>query len=1307
MTDIFTAKQQEVTDTPLFLFDCTLKDGSAERWSTHAVTFEGHSYRARVLSHNMSDIRTSLDDGADGAARVSLTLANADSYFSQIEWNTGWKAARLVVRFVFFDLVKKAPSTDAVTVFQGIASAPDEITDSTLRVSFANRLNLQRVGLPEIRIQKRCPWMFPTTAGQRQEAVNGGTAGEYSRFFRCGYSPDIPDGAGNLGNDGKPFTACDYTRSQCIERGMFDQDSSGRTTRRFGAIEFVPPAIDVRSYGEKGSHLSAIVENDAKYNDFVPLVYGTAWCQPPVVLARNDGNLTRMEVLLAAGEIQAVVKVVVNDIEIPQGVAGADMTATGWYNLISSGKREGGFDSNFVDAGGRPSGDPYGSMAALSVVVPNRISNGQSLPRVQVLLQGLKLVSYDQDGHAGSAAFTNNPAWILLDVLRRSGWGQSELDVKSFATVAAYCDQPVTTTDLNGNDTSVPRYQCNLVLRKRRSAADVIRGIRNGSALLLSYGPDGRLRLRAESTLAVQQTDKPAASNSDQALSGGWPAYEFSDASASFSGILRKDSGAPHIRFWSRPASDSPNRISVEFQDEFNEYQQDSLSLVDTDDAVDSGQEVSTTMPALGLPNFDQAMRMARLQLSKSVQGNLYVEFGTSVRGFGLAPGDIITITYAKEGLTRQPFRITRLAPGPNYRTAVITAQLHEDEWYSGSGNGRAAARRQPQFGVGLPRPLLGSTIDANGDVQFDVSESVQQIGEGSPSVGLSVKFSAPATPNLTALGIPILSLTPIINSTGGTLAGGRTFYYAVSAVDANGAESSLSFTVKAGLPAGATNSVRLQSLSFSPGTSSFHVYRGTNPAQLTRISSNTPVADHFDDDGSAPATVIGPPDENYDHANFYWRFEIQPETAVTAASANSVTNKSLTMLVNENRGSLVRITRGAGRGQERLVTANTATTLSVNPVWTVQPDSTSFFVLAEPSWKFGSLTTLGPAEFDVPNRQGATVHILGLSANVHDQESAAELSPVTRWRISGAAGSDTDTPGEPLFAFEPTGQGTVNLVGVGFHDLTNTRTISSGTLVLYYWNEVATNAPPTLNSAIGVTDSTLVLSASGPVIGDILQVDGEIMTVSAVASDGVTCTIVRGDYHSTAAQHSAGAPVYPLARWTSVVPFARDFFGSPAAGSYNFPIFLPDVRIGAAALFVTNVFGNSPVSRYAFTSNADLGIRTLSGGQFSLQVDGTLAIQSDPTPPLVVEDAHSVRDISAIVREPATGGAIQVQVKLNGIAYGGLLTIPAGSTASNLIRGFGLPPLTAKSQLSLDILSVPQDATLFPGRDLTATIRT
>ena len=61
-------------------------------------------------------------------------------------------------------------------------------------------------------------------------------------------------------------------------------------------------------------------------------------------------------------------------------------------------------------------------MAVLSVVVPNRISDGSSLPKIDVLIRGQILSVVDDSGEPAGRVFTNNPAWVLLDLLRRTGW---------------------------------------------------------------------------------------------------------------------------------------------------------------------------------------------------------------------------------------------------------------------------------------------------------------------------------------------------------------------------------------------------------------------------------------------------------------------------------------------------------------------------------------------------------------------------------------------------------------------------------------------------------------------------------------------------------------------------------------------------------------------------------------------------------------------------------------------------------------------------------------------------------------------
>jgi len=280
----------------------------------------------------------------------------------------------------------------------------------------------------------------------------------------------------------------------------------------------------------------------------------------------------------------------------------------------------------------------------------------------------------------------------LLDVLRRSGWLTTEIDLVSFATAAAYCAETVETTDLNGNAVSVPQFQCNLVLQNSISASDAVRGIRNASSLMLTYSSVGLLTLRVENTLALQQPTLPDGSNSTEMLNGGWPAYEFSDGSATFSGLVRSSSGEPAIRLWSRISADTANTLTVEFQDEFNAYQQDSLSLVDVEDALLTQREVTKAYSGLGLPNFYQATRVLALQLNKTIDGYTLIDFETTVKGIGIGPGDLITITYLKEGLERQLFRVIKVAPGKNYQSVQITAQWHDDSWYAVNGSGSTGA---------------------------------------------------------------------------------------------------------------------------------------------------------------------------------------------------------------------------------------------------------------------------------------------------------------------------------------------------------------------------------------------------------------------------------------------------------------------------------------------------------------------------------------------------------------------------------------------------------------------------------------
>ena len=238
------------------------------------------------------------------------------------------------------------------------------------------------------------------------------------------------------------------------------------------------------------------------------------------------------------------------------------------------------------------------------------------------------------------------------------------------------------------------------------------------------------------------------------------------------------------------------------------------------------------------------------------------------------------------------------------------------------------------------------------------------------------------------------------------------------------------------------------------------------------------------------------------------------------------------------------------------------------------------------------------------------------------------------------------------------------------------------------------------------VGDTTLHLSSAVTAqVGDLIQIESEVMVVQQAVTNTASCSVSRGAYGSSAATHATQTLVYLLEKSTYIMPFANQFFGSLASGSYAYPVAIPDVRVATAELFVTNDRGNSSVAKESYTATTDAGIRTLSGGQLTIQIAGPLAIQTDAAPLLLMDTAHSVRDIYAVVKEAPTGTAITMQVTQNGTHYC-QLTIPVNAVISNDVDGFALGPLAEKAQIGLDITAVTQTSGTSPGSDLTVTIR-
>jgi hypothetical protein len=407
---------------------------------------------------------------------------------------------------------------------------------------------------------------------------------------------------------------------------------------------------------------------------------------------------------------------------------------------------------------------------------------------------------------------------------------------------------------------------------------------------------------------------------------------------------------------------------------------------------------------------------------------------------------------------------------------------------------------------------------------------------------------------------------------------------------------------------------------------------------------------------------------------------------------------------VNEYQSAVVRITRGTGAGQEYAIVGNTANTLTIGVPWLTEPDATSFFVIAENSWNTGASGSTSPIAFDVPERIGSGVQVSARAANVANDEAAYELSPLTRWVLgqSGAIAADSGVPPAPLFGLvlSPTTGGALDLGASAFSTLVNTLSIIAGTYTFHYYDEVNGAAPIILSAPIAAADTGIPFgTAFTP--GQLVQIEQEIVEVTGTNTDG-SSMVARGAQGTTAAAHVTALPAYQLGENVVIVPFIKNFFGSPASGDWQYSVALPNVRLASAELYMTNALGDGAVTVNPYTGTIDSGLRTLAGGQYSFQISGYLAIQTNAAPALIVDADRSVRDIYGIVNTAPIGAAIVLQINVNGSSYASV-QISAGATISNVQDAFGLPALRAGDLLSLNITGV---GTTVPGSDLTLVLR-
>ncbi|QSZ38526.1 tail protein [Actinobacillus pleuropneumoniae] len=212
-------------------------------------------------------------------------------------------------------------------------------------------------------------------------------------------------------------------------------------------------------------------------------------------------------------------------------------------------------------------------------------------------------------------AWTNNPAWVLLDILTNKRYGLGErlgdfgVDKWALYSIAQYCDQLVP----DGYGNMEPRFTCNIWMTEQRSAYDVISD-------LCSIFRGIPVWNGTEMTFII---DRPAD-----------PVWTYTNANV-INGEFSRQYSAKKSRH---------NAIQVEYKDKDNAYQS-AIEYVSDNDLIRKNGFNLLKVTAFGCTSCGQAYRTGRWILETEKLETETVTFSVGSEGLMHIPGDIIRVT--------------------------------------------------------------------------------------------------------------------------------------------------------------------------------------------------------------------------------------------------------------------------------------------------------------------------------------------------------------------------------------------------------------------------------------------------------------------------------------------------------------------------------------------------------------------------------------------------------------------------------------------------------------------------------------
>ncbi len=242
--------------------------------------------------------------------------------------------------------------------------------------------------------------------------------------------------------------------------------------------------------------------------------------------------------------------------------------------------------------------------------------------------------------------FTRNPAWIVYDFLTNTRYGvgipTDYIDLPSFTAAASYCDYPI-----DGE----PRFTLDYIIDVQRPAVDHLQ------AMLGCFR--GYFLARDKIELHVEQP-----------------------------GSVYKSLGPDNFvkdsfSWWQKSGDDSPNRITIEWIDPENHYEQSTAPFEWQEDIAARGV-FEKSFSLLGVTRPKQVGRLGNYLLETAKRIQNFCAFQVSLQDADIEAGEIVEISHPDfTGWDKKKFRVLAVQDEGQTGTVTITCAEYDAAVYS------------------------------------------------------------------------------------------------------------------------------------------------------------------------------------------------------------------------------------------------------------------------------------------------------------------------------------------------------------------------------------------------------------------------------------------------------------------------------------------------------------------------------------------------------------------------------------------------------------------------------------------------